>query len=262
MITGFDHVVVAVNDIESGVSAYKTLLGEKAAPVSIAADVATAIITTGNIAVELMAPAGPGAARLQTALDDGGEGLKSLVFAVDDLERARMRCERVGLAPEAIVSGAGYRSFRASTEHTHGVRLFFLQRDDPRAASASKHRGLDHIVIRTPDAERAAALYGARLGLDMRLDREVMGRRLMFFRCGDGIVEIIHDDTMTDGRDKLWGLSWRVADVDGERNRLAEAGLNVSDVRVGMKPGTRVFTVRDQTGGVPTLLVEVSSKRD
>ena len=62
MITGFDHVVVAVRDIEGGVSAYETLLGEKAAPVLIAADVATAIITTGNIAVELMAPAGPGAA--------------------------------------------------------------------------------------------------------------------------------------------------------------------------------------------------------
>ena len=33
MITGFDHVVVAVRDIEGGVSAYETLLGEKAAPV-------------------------------------------------------------------------------------------------------------------------------------------------------------------------------------------------------------------------------------
>lgn len=260
MITGFDHVVVAVRDIEGGVSAYETLLGEKAAPVSIVADVATAIIKTRNIGVELVAPVGPGAARLQAKLDDGGEGLKSLVFAVDDLERARVRCERVGLAPEAIAPGVGYRSFRASTERTHGVRLFFLQRDDLRAAT--DHRGLDHIVIRTPDAERAAALYGARLGLDMRLDREVMGRRLMFFRCGDGIVEIIHDDTLADGRDKLWGLSWRVADVDVEHERLAQAGLGVSDVRVGMKPGTRVFTVRDNTCGVPTLMIEPGSKRD
>lgn len=262
MITGFDHVVVAVNDITGGVSAYEALLAEQAAPVSIAADVAATTITTANIAVELMAPAGPGATRLQAALDDGGEGLKSLVFAVDDIERAHTRCERVGLAPEAIVSGAGHRSFRASTERTHGVRLFFLQRDEPHVASASKHRGLDHIVIRTPDAERAAALYGAPLGLDMRLDREVMGRRLMFFRCGDGVVEIIHDDTLVDGSDKLWGLSWRVADADGERGRLAELGFNVSDVRVGMKPGTCVFTVRDNTCGVPTLMIEARSKRD
>ncbi len=260
MITGFDHVVVAVRDIENGVSAYETLLGEKAAPVSIAADVATAIITTQNIGVELMAPVGPAATRLHAALDDGGEGLKSLVFAVSDLERMRARCERVGLAPEAIVSGAGYRSFRVSTERTHGVRLFFLQREGMRATA--DHRGLDHIVIRTPDAERAAALYGARLGLDMRLDREVAGRRLMFFRCGDSVVEIIQDDTLVDGRDTLWGLSWRVADAGSESERLVRAGFSVSGVRMGMKPGTRVFTVRDKTCGVPTLMIEPSLKRD
>ena len=43
--------------------------------------------------------------------------------------------------------------------------------------------GLDHVVIRTPDPERATALYGARLDLDMRLDRSnpAWGARLLFF---------------------------------------------------------------------------------
>ncbi len=261
MISGFDHVVIAVRDIAGGILAYETLLGEKAAPTSIAADVATSIISTRNIAVELMAPVGPGATRLQAALDDGGEGLKSLVFAVADIERAHRRCERVGLAPEAITRVAGHRSFRANTERTHGARLFFAQRDEASSRAIS-HRGLDHVVIRTPDAERAAALYGARLGLDMRLDRDVMGRRLMFFRCGDGVVEIVHDDTLADGRDTLWGLSWRVSNADVERERLAAAGVAVSDPRSGMKPGTRVFTVRDNTCGVPTLMIEPSQRRD
>ena len=76
-----------------------------------------------------MAPAGPGAARLRAALEDGGEGLKSLVFAVPDAERMRTRCERVGLAPEEIVERDGARSFRANTERTHGARLFFMQRE-------------------------------------------------------------------------------------------------------------------------------------
>jgi hypothetical protein len=96
----------------------------------------------------------------------------------------------------------------------------------------------------------------------MRLDRDVMGRRMMFFRCGDAIVEIIHDEALTDGRDKLWGLSWRVANAQAERERLANAGLEVSDVRTGMKPGTRVFTVRNETCGVPTLMIETGPKRD
>ena len=261
MITGFDHVVIAVRDIAAGVAAYETLLSAKATAVATRDDVASALVVTNNLAVELMAPVGPGAARLQAVLDDGGEGIKSLVFATSNAERLRTRCQRVGLEPEEIVTREGSQSFRANTERTHGARLFFMQRAEPLAPRADV-LGLDHIVVRTPDAERAAALYGARLGLDMRLDREVAGRRLMFFRCGDAIVEIIHDDALSDGRDRLWGLSWRVADAGAEQVRLAKAGLDVSEVRTGKKPGTRVFTVRDQTCGVPTLMVETSEKRD
>lgn len=259
MITGFDHVVVAVHDIVAGVAAYETLLGAKASSIATRDDVASALIVTGNLNVELMAPVGPGAARLLAALDDGGEGIKSLVFATSDIERLHTRCQRVGLEPEDIARRDDSHSFRASTERTHGARLFFMQRSAQLAPQASV-LGLDHIVIRSPDTERAAALYGARLGLDMRLDREVMSRRLMFFRCGDAIVEIIHDDTLSDGRDKLWGLSWRVADAAAEQARLAKAGLDVSEVRTGMKPGTRVLTVRDRTCGVPTLMVEQGPK--
>lgn len=168
-------------------------------------------------------------------------------------------CGRVGLAPEPIVAGDGRRSFRANTERTHGVRIFFIERTAP-PTDASKG-GLDHVVIRSSDPERAAALYGARLGLDMRLDREVLGRRLLFFRCGDSIVEIVHDRQAPADSDRLWGLSWRVGDADVERTRLADAGFDVSEVRAGMKPGTRVFTLRSGTCGVPTLMIE-PSKRD
>ena len=66
----------------------------------------------------------------------------------------------------------------------------------------------------------------------------------MFFRAGQTIVEIA-EDKEAGQRDRLWGLSWRVADADLARARLAAAGLDVSEVRAGMKPGTRVFTVRD-----------------
>lgn len=261
LITGFDHAVIAVRDIAQGVAAYETLLNAKALPTQIRDDVASALIATTNFSVELLAPVGEGASRLRAALDDGGEGFKSLVLATADIERLHTRCQRVGLDPESIVERESQRSFRANTERTHGARLFFMQRAERLTAQAGV-LGLDHAVVRTPDAERAAALYGARLGLDMRLDREVMGRRLMFFRCGDAIVEVVHDTTLSDGRDQLWGLSWRVANADAERERLANAGLNVSEVRSGAKPGSRVFTVRDHTCGVPTLMIELGPKRD
>ncbi|WP_407703484.1 VOC family protein [Terricaulis silvestris] len=142
--------------------------------------------------------------------------------------------------------------------------MFVLQRDArcDAPAVADGALALDHLVVRSADMERAAAFYGARLGLDMRLDREVGGRRLMFFRVGDTVVEIAEHKADADRGDRLWGLSWRVADADAERARLTQAELDVSEVRLGMKPGTRVFTVRDGTCGVPTLMIEAGSGRD
>ena len=106
-------------------------------------------------------------------------------------------------------------------------------------------------MISTPDPERAAALYGARLGLDMALERSHPDwGRLMFFRCGDLIVEVTHrpakpaDPPRDMARDRFGGICWRVADIDATHARLAEAGVDVSEVRTGRKPGTRVMTVR------------------
>lgn len=254
MITGFHHVVIAVRELAAGVTAYETLLNREATSATEHNGIATALITTSNISVELMAPVGESdkARRLSAVIKDGGEGLKSIVFEAADIAHAHRRFERVGLAPEAITERG---SFRLLTGRTHGVRIFVMsQRAEP--IQVSSVTGLDHIVIRTSDAERAAALYGARLGLDMRLDREVRGARLMFFRCGDAVVEVAHDLTIEDGFDRVWGLSWRTADADLERVRLVAAGLDVSEVRAGVKPGTRVFSVRSGTVGVPTLMIE------
>lgn len=264
MIAGLDHVVIGVRDLAQGVHAYETMLGCKAAPVSLHDGAATALIATPNIAVEIMAPAGEGEAaeRLRAAIEQGGEGLKSLVFAVRDIDGAHRRAERVGLAPEPIAERAEWRSFRVATAQTRGVRLFFLARHAPLASADCGVLGLDHIVIRSGDIERAAALYGARLGLDMRLDREVAGRRLMFFRCADAVIEIAAEAQLEPARDELWGLSWRVENADSARARLVQAGLDVSDVRAGFKPGSRVFSVRSGTLGTPTLMIETSSKRD
>jgi catechol 2,3-dioxygenase-like lactoylglutathione lyase family enzyme len=147
------------------------------------------------------------------------------------------------------------------------VRMFFLElaqeRPHSAATAAAPFLGLDHVVVSTEDPERAAALYGARLGLDMALDRSHQNwGQLMFFRCGDLIVELVcrpvagADQT----HDKLWGLSWRVADIDATRARLLAAGLNVSEVRTGRKPGTRAMSVRDGTCGIHTLLVERTAR--
>jgi catechol 2,3-dioxygenase-like lactoylglutathione lyase family enzyme len=265
VIEGIDHVVIAVRDLDAGLHAYESLLGRRVTTRAERSGVATALIATDNVAVELMAPVGESddATRLRAAIDDGGEGLKSIVFATSDIDRAYRRCARVGLAPEDIATRETWRSFRVGKDRTYGVRMFVLQRAAPLEASPVTDGvlALDHVVVRSAGMERAAALYGARLGLPMRLDREGAGRRLMFFRAGETVVEIA-EDSGDDQRDRLWGLSWRVADADAARARLALAGRDVSEVRGGMKPGTRVFTVRDGTCGVPTLMIEAGSTRD
>ena len=43
---------------------------------------------------------------------------------------------------------------------------------------------------------------------------------------------------------------------------MAAAGFDVSEVRTGRKPGTRVFTVRDAPGGTPTLMLAPSPERE
>jgi catechol 2,3-dioxygenase-like lactoylglutathione lyase family enzyme len=275
MIAGLDHVVVLVRELEAGVAAYQTLFARTPAWRSAADGAETALFTLDNMTLELMSPAGTGATadRIRAALAEQGEGLASICFRCNDIAKMHRRLDRLALKPEPVAhaesrdmaSGAtlSWKRTRASTESTRGVRLFFLetaaQRPHSAATAEAPITAMDHIVVSTGDPERAAALYGARLGLDMALDRSHPDwGRLMFFRCGDLIVEIVHRPgiVIDPARDKLYGMSWRVDNADATRTRLLSAGLDVSAVRTGRTPGTRVLTVRSGTCGIPTLLVE------
>jgi catechol 2,3-dioxygenase-like lactoylglutathione lyase family enzyme len=275
MITGLDHVIVLVGDLEAGAAACQTLLARAPAWRSTGDGMENMLFTLDNMTLELMAPKGEGAAadRIHAVIAEQGEGLASICFRSNDIAKMHRRLDRLALRPEPItnresrdeISGAtlSWRRSRAASDATRDVRLFFLEpaTERPRSAATADAPiiALDHIVISTGDPERAAALYGARLGLDMALDRSHPDwGRLMFFRCGDLIVEIVQRPgaAVDPARDRLYGLSWRVADADATRARLLSAGLDVSEVRPGRKPGTRVLTVRSGTCGIPTLLVE------
>jgi catechol 2,3-dioxygenase-like lactoylglutathione lyase family enzyme len=280
VITGLDHVVVLVGDIKAGVAAYQTLFARSPSWQNTGDGAERVLFTLDNMTLELMSPDGDSATagRIRTVIAEQGEGLASLCFRTSDIAKMHRRLDRLTLKPEPVAevescdatSGAtlSWKRTRSATDATRGVRLFFLElaRERPlsvRTAVASIP-GLDHLVVSTGDPERAAALYGARLGLDMVLDRSHPDwGRLMFFRCGDLIIEVVvhRPGKVADAaRDKLWGLSWRVADIVATRARLAAAGVDVSDVRPGRKPGTRVLTVRNGTCGVPTLLVQQTAQ--
>ncbi len=275
MITGLDHVVVLVSDIAAATVAYQTLFARSPAWRNGDDGAERVMFTLDNVTLELMAPSGDGANadRIRTVLAEQGEGLASICFRTGDIAKMHRRLDRLTLKPEAVTeaesrdvaSGAtiSWKRTRAATSATRGVRMFFLQLAKERPLSVrtmpASITSMDHIVVSTSDPERAAALYGARLGLDMALDRSHPDwGRLMFFHCGDLIVEVTHRPGKhpDPARDTLWGITWRVADMDATRERLVAAGVDVSEIRNGRKPGTRVMTVRSHTCKIPTLLLE------
>jgi catechol 2,3-dioxygenase-like lactoylglutathione lyase family enzyme len=276
MITGLDHIVLLAREMDAAVAAYETLLAQSVAWRTHGDGAETATFTLANMSLEIMAPSGAGATgeRVRARLDERGDGLASLCFRVAGIDRFQRRLKRLGLTPEDVAPAGSTNALdgatlswsrtRTAVESTHGVRLFFLElagaRPMSRATARAPIAGLDHVVIATDMPERAAALYGARLGLEMTLDlsRPDWGARLMFFRCGDLVVEIVHrlDEVDAGNPDRLWGVSWRVADIDAARARLASSGVDVSEIRVGRRPGTRVCTVRGGAVGVPTLIIQ------
>lgn len=183
--------------------------------------------------------------------DVEAEGLAGLVFAVEDVDAAAARLGRLGL-----VSTAENDELWLDPAATWGVRLALTQESHRAGGGAFS---LDHVVINTPDAERAAALYGARLGLDFRLDRTApqWNARLLFFKAGAATVEISAPlgRAADPGDDRFGGLAWRVDDVAATRARLAAQDFDVSEVRIGRKPGTAVCTLRKGVVGAPWLLI-------
>lgn len=276
MIAALDHIALVVGDLAAAEAGFRRLLGRAPNWRGTMPGASHVWFQLDNMALDVIAPAGEGPVgdAIRGRLDGAGEGVWGVGFAVPDLATARRRLERVGIPAYAseVVStdpeSGGARAWAIASlrsKSTHGASLFLVEQTPdaapwPRSpAEGAAVSGLDHVVIRSPDPERAAALYGARLGLDMRLDRSNpdWGTRLMFFRCGDMVVEVAHDlkAGVGDGPDAIWGLSWRVPDVAAARARMAAAGIDVSEVRTGRKPGTRVFTVKGAPAGVPTLVI-------
>ena len=187
VIAGIDHVVVLVEDIRAGAAAYETLLGRAPSWQNRGDGADRVLFTLDNMSLELTAPFGVSVAadRIRDAIKVSGEGLASLCFLTSDMSKMHHRLDRVALKPDPLaevechgsISGAvlRWKRTRAATDLTRGVRMFFLQlageRPRSRAVAAAPVVGLDHVVISTEDCERAAALYSARLGLDMALSR-------------------------------------------------------------------------------------------
>jgi catechol 2,3-dioxygenase-like lactoylglutathione lyase family enzyme len=263
LVRGLDHVAVAVRDFDAAVDGYRRLLGRE--PELKPRDGANrAWFHLANMALEVIAPSGEGPAgdRVSAHLDFAGEGLWIAAFQVDDVAAAGRLLSRRGLDVEPFASVARVRAAGLDFVLTPG-RIGAATSPAIGAEEASIP-SLDHIVVQTPNPDRALGLYGAKFGLDLRLDRvnEQWGARQLFFRCGEAVFEVgasLKAPATAESLaqpDRWGGLAWRVTDPEAARARMGEAGFNVSDVRKGRKPGTSTFTVRDAPAGVPTIMIQ------
>jgi catechol 2,3-dioxygenase-like lactoylglutathione lyase family enzyme len=274
-----DHVIVAVRDLAAAERCYARLLGRSASWRGEHPGLGTenVLFRTGEAYLELLAPAAGGGGWLRQRLDEQeGEGLLGFALATDDADACAKTLAERGLHPAGPVNGLGrdsesgafrkWRNVMLPPEETRGVLIFGIEHrlapdllpeiPPPGRPEAAVH-GIDHVVVRTADAEATRALYGERLGLRLALDKSFpqWGARLLFFRSATSRSRLRRGSTRRPAApDRAWGI-WR-RDADAARARLAEAGFDVSEVRSGRRPNTRVFSVRGEPCGVATLVLE------
>src|SRR5690242_12190891 len=108
MLTGFDHVTIAVRDIDAAAAAYQRLLG--APPRWRGGDpelgTRSAIFALANAAIELTAPTeAPEAEGLRAWLNARGEGVQAIAFACADADACSAELRRRGVRATAPQPG-------------------------------------------------------------------------------------------------------------------------------------------------------------
>jgi len=283
MLHALDHTVVVVEDLDAATASYGDLLGRRPSwrGEHPGLGTANALFRLANTYLELLAPVSSGgfADQLRARVAERGEGLLALAFATDDAAACSRTLRERGIEASDPIPGEGrndlggaerrWRNVILPAEQTRGIMIFCIEHLSPGDAlpaaevvkdEASSIEALDHVVVRSRDADATRALYGDTLGLRLALDKKFpqYGAHLLFFRVGGVTVEIgaqIDAESEPGASDELGGLAWRTPDVDAARKRMAAAGVEVSEVRSGRKPGTRVCTVKAPTHGVATLLI-------
>ena len=253
MITGLDHIALVVRDLDAAVDGYARLLGVTPNWIGRGGGVRQAWFQFPNMALDVISPEGEGAFAdgMRAHLEANGEGIWAVAFTAETLEKVAGLLTRRGIAatpPAAVRTTADDGRTRTwlgsnlDAQATGGLQLLLMAppKDGPWPLSPPTGAGaiekLDHVVVNTGNVDRALAVYGAKLGLDLRLDREnpQWNARQLFFRVGDAVVE----------------MGARIVGVD------------VSEVRTGRKPSTKVFTVRDAPGGAPTLMLSAGPAKE
>jgi len=272
-----DHIIIAVADLEQATQDYTAMLGRQPSWQGTHPDYGSAnsLFRLDNTYLELLAAQGEGwaANAVNEHIAAKGQGLMGLVFGTQDADAFVTHAEAHGLEASAPLAGHGIDAITGARRDWHnmvwdtkaarGIFSFAIQHDDPEALPMAAPTGdgaltaVDHVVVQTSDTQAAKNFYGTQLGVRLALEqsRPEWGGDMLFFRCNSMSIEVIGSEKFDAENDSLWGLALKTADIDTTHKRLTEAGIEVTEVRDGRKPGTRVCTVKSHCLDVPTLIV-------
>ena len=277
MISSLDHIILAVEDLKDAEKNYKNILGIEPSWRGLHKELGTAnvIFNFKNTYLELLSAEGEGvgADLVKESIKKNGEGLAGIVLNTKDISRASKRLKDLGFLVGDVLTGEGknkdtndirnWKYLFLPQELTRNLFLFLIEHtkgilpQDEKFPPGSINK-LDHVVINTNDADGFINIYQDIFNIRLALDRiiEHWKSRMLFFRLNKTTIEVIEKKDRKDPNDSLWGLAWEVESIKDAYERLVSKGVEVTEIKKGLKENTLVATIKSHTHNVPTLLIE------
>ena len=216
---------------------------------------------------------GIGADFVDQTLQDSGEGLIGSVFGSKDIEATAASIKNKGFLLGDISNGEGinlknnevrkWKNLFLPPELTRGIFTFIIEHTEGTLPMSNyldraTINKLDHVVINTNDADGLIDIYRDVFNIRLALDKviEHWKTRMLFFRLNKTTIEVIEQGHDDHNPDKLWGLAWEVESIEDAHQRLTNEGVEVSEIKKGIKERTMVATIKSHTHNVPTLIIQ------
>ena len=277
MISTLDHLIIAVKDLDQAEKNYKKILGTN--PVwrgrHKSLGTANSIFNFKNTYLELLTSDGEGlgAELIKNLIQENGEGLAGIVFGVDDMLQTVQQLKQEGYQISDPAEGEGsddetnkvrkWENLFLPPELTRGLFSFIIQHHDDELPSHKEYakdsiNKLDHVVINTNNADSFIETYRDVFKIRLALDKTIehWNSRMLFFRLNKTTIEVVERPNNEKPKDTLWGLAWEVESIEDTHKRLVSEGVEVSDIKAGLKENTLVATVKSHTHNVPTLIIQ------
>lgn len=252
-ITGIDHVIIAVADLEKAAAVFRAL-GFTLASRGEHAEWGTAnyCVMFGDDYLELLAAVGEGgpAERVRAFIAHGGEGLMGLVWGTEDAEAD---CARLGLEPPGDLSRsiegemARFKAGILPSETTPGIASFLCQHLTPeklRRPGWTEHAncatGIISVTALMAEPQELMPAWDRLIGPGASTTTDelvtVHTRHGLVFLCRPDDLGLLHPEAEDEGfppAPALVALTLRVKDAGIAAQALKTAGIPYDRDRQG-----------------------------